>query len=114
MKPENYDQIMSDGWAFQKEMYEEGQTVGWIFLSSLFNWANRNGRITPASETAIEGEISRLERLFMDKRTNALQNSQKVLGVPKNGNDAQAILEAVKTSVSEDEKRNAAMVALSF
>ena len=101
MKPENYDKIMSDGWVFQKEMYQEGKTIGWIFLSSLFNWANRNSMITQASNTAIEAEISRLERLFIDKRTNSEQS-------------AQSILEAVKTNVTEDEKRNAAMVALSF
>jgi len=100
-RPDNYDEIMADGWEFQKEMLLEDKTIGWAFLSSLYEWANDKGKLIECSKTDIEATETHLERLFLSQRQRTLKN--RLIS-----------LEAIKTSVPEWQRAQAAKVALSM
>ena len=98
--PPNYEEIMSDGWKFQKELLLRDANLGWRFLSSLYSWASMRGKIKEFSHAEVQSEISRLAELFENKRRNTKDATK-------------SFIEAANLA-SDNEKKDAAVVALSM
>lgn len=101
MRPTDYGQIMQEGWEAIREDYRNEKLIGWRFMSSLYEWANRNGRLVKVSETDVEGKIRTLEGIIY-------ANRRRVFGMKKNG------LERLISNAEDWEKRQAAEIALTM
>lgn len=99
--PVEHEQIMSEGWDFQKDLLLGERTIGWKFLSTLYHWSEQSGKLMEWSDIDIEHEIKRLEGLLTSSKVNTLERSTKWLKEAAN-------------RVPEWEKKHAAQVALTM